>query len=128
MVKKIICLISDRNDIKFAFIFGSFASKQMTPSSDLDIAIFFYNTLDFNEINELKEKLAGALRKEVDIVVLNSASPIIKMQVLKKGILIINRDPKTYNEFFMKTMNEYDDLKSIRKGIETNILKGRIYA
>lgn len=128
MIKKIISLMSKRNDIRFAFIFGSFVSQQMTSSSDLDIALFFKDIINFNEINELREELTAALRKEIDIVMLNTASPIIRMQVLKKGILIINNDPKAYNEFFVKTVNEYDDLKTIRKEIEDTILKGRIYA
>jgi len=128
MKKKIISLLSRRNDIRFAFIFGSFVSQQMTSSSDLDIALFFKDIINFNEINELREELTVALRKEIDIVMLNTASPIIRMQVLKKGILIINNEPKSYNEFFVKTVNEYDDLKKIRKEIEDTILKGRIYA
>lgn len=65
---------------------------------------------------------------EADIVVLNNASPIIKMQVLKKGALLVNKDRRVYNEFFVKTVNEYDDLKRTRREIEDNILKGRIYA
>jgi uncharacterized protein len=64
----------------------------------------------------------------VDIVVLNSASPVIKMQVLKKGALLISKDRKVYHEFIVRTVNEYDDLKRTRKEIENNILKGRIYA
>jgi len=128
MIKKIISLLSRRNDIRFAFIFGSFVSQQMTSSSDLDIALFFKDIIDFKVINELREELTAALRKETDIVMLNTASPIIRMQVLKKGILIINNEPKSYNEFFVKTVNEYDDLKKIRKEIEDTILRGRIYA
>ncbi len=65
---------------------------------------------------------------EAAIVTLNNASPVIKMQVLKKGTLLVSKDPKVYNEFFVNTVKQYDDLKRTRKEIEEKILRGRIYA
>jgi hypothetical protein len=50
------------------------------------------------------------------------------MQVLKKGILLKKASEKMYNDFFTKTIKEYNDLKRIRKPQEENILRGRIYA
>jgi hypothetical protein len=38
------------------------------------------------------------------------------------------RERRAYNEFFVTTVKEYDDLKRNRKEIEDNILKGRVYA
>ncbi|MEQ8214237.1 MAG: nucleotidyltransferase domain-containing protein, partial [Smithellaceae bacterium] len=71
--------------------------------------------------------LNGILKREIDIAVLNSASPVLKMQVLKKGIPVFTKDKKYYNQFFVDTINQYDDLKQTRKICEDNILKGRIY-
>jgi hypothetical protein len=39
------------------------------------------------------------------------------MQVLKYGLLI-KKDTRTYNDFYVNTLNEYDDLKYFRKEIE----------
>ena len=127
ITKKIISFLQPEKDVKFAFIFGSLASGHMTSSSDLDIAILFNHTPDFNTINELKDALVAALNKEIDLIPLNNASPILKMQILKKGVLIINNNNKAYDDFIIRTVNEYDDLKRIRNEIEMNILKGRIY-
>lgn len=128
MTQKLEKFFSIYSDVAFVFVFGSFVRGKMTSFSDLDIAIFFSKTTDFYRINDLKEKLSEILNIAVDIVVLNNASPIIKMQVLRNGTLLINKSPQTYNEFFVKTVNEYDDLKRIRKEIEEKILRGRIYA
>ncbi len=119
---------SSCDDIVFVFLFGSFVKGNVTPFSDLDLAVFFSNDYDFYRLSDLKDKLSGILNIAVDIVVLNRASPIIKMQALKKGILLINKNPRLYHEFFVRTINEYDDLKRTIKEIEDNILKGRIYA
>jgi uncharacterized protein len=117
-----------QSGILLVFLFGSVASGKMTQYSDIDIGILFESKHDFYEINELKSELNETLKREIDIAVLNSASPILKMQVLKTGVLAYAKDQKYYNQFFVDTINQYDDLKQTRKICEDNILKGRIYA
>jgi len=112
----------------FAFLFGSYAEGSVTRDSDLDIAIFFNSRPDIYMRNELRGELEKMLGKTADLVALNDASPVIRMQVLRKGILLVNKYPMVYNEFFVNTIKEYYDLKQNRKQIEENIFKGRIYA
>ena len=126
--KNIRKFLSTCNDVTLAFLFGSFANGNVTPSSDLDIAIVFSQKPDFHCVNDLRQRLSETFNITVDIVPLNNASPIIRMQVLKYGILLLNKKPEIYNDFFVKTVAEYDDLKQIRNEIEKNILRGRIYA
>jgi len=64
----------------------------------------------------------------VDLVILNQASPILRMQVLKNGVIIDRGDSTDYCEFFTDTIQQYEDLKRIRRASEENILKGGIYA
>ena len=117
-----------RHKILLAFLFGSFASNCSRPSSDVDIGILFETVPDIYVINGLTEELSSILPREADLVVLNHASPVLKMQVLKNGILIYSSNKKYFHQFFADTVNQYDDLKRIRKNCEENILKGRIYA
>jgi predicted nucleotidyltransferase len=126
--EKLKILLSEYQNAILVFLFGSCAKNDMTVFSDLDIAILFREKPDIYVLNELREKLEGTFHMAVDIVTLNNASPIIKMQVLKNGIVLVNKDARVYYKFFVNTVKEYDDLKRIRKEIEDNILKGRIYA
>jgi hypothetical protein len=128
MVKKLKETLTMHSDIVLVFLFGSFVRGDITSFSDLDIAIYFTGPADFYRINDLREDISEMLGIEVDIVVLNTASPVIRMQVLKKGTLLINKDQRAYNENFVTTVKEYDDLKRTRKEIEGKILRGRIYA
>ena len=114
-------------DIRLAFLFGSIAAGHHSEASDIDLAILFQTEPDFYFLDNIKNALSGFIKREIDIVVLNDASPIIKMQVLKKGIPLIRRY-KAYEEFFTCTVNEYADLKITRKEIEDKILNGRLYA
>ena len=116
-----------QENLLLVFLFGSFARGFDTDESDVDVAIMFEEVPDFYALDELKDQLSRCSGKEVDILTLNTASPIIKMQVLRYGVLV-KRDKRTYNDFFVSTFNEYNDLKYLRKEIEENLLKGRIYA
>jgi predicted nucleotidyltransferase len=120
--------LARRKGIHLVFLFGSSVSRRMHPASDVDIGILFDPVPNGFQLNALIAELSSLLRKEVDLVVLNHASPILKMQVLKKGVLVFARDLRAYHQFFVETVNQYDDLKRIRKTCEDNILRGRMYA
>ena len=119
--------LTDRKNFLLVFLFGSFAKECSTVDSDVDVAIMFENIPDFYGVNDLKDELSSHIGREVDILVLNTASPIIRMQVLKYG-LVIKKDPKVYNDFFVRTFNEYNDLKYLRREAENSILAGNIHA
>lgn len=120
--------LTRRKAILLVFLFGSSASGRTHPESDVDIGILFGSVPNVSRINSLTAELSSLLKREVDLVVLNHASPILRMQVLKKGLLVFARDLKVYHQFFVDTVNQYDDLKRIRKTCEDNILRGRMYA
>jgi predicted nucleotidyltransferase len=108
-------------EIDLAFLFGSFAGGTVTAESDVDIAILCRQVLSFDRREEIRAALCTGIKKEVDLVDLNGASPILRMQVLKKGIILID-NANVYEDFFVRTTVEYDDLKQVRKGIEDRIL------
>ncbi|MEX2600430.1 MAG: nucleotidyltransferase domain-containing protein [Balneolaceae bacterium] len=116
-------------EIAAIYLFGSQASGRAHPESDVDVAILYSGIVnpDFHQTLEVQDELISLLRQEVDIVILNSADPVIRMQVLRKGEKVFERDRKAVNRLFVRTMNEYDDLKRVRAIIEKNILKGGIY-
>jgi len=119
---------NENPEIILAFVYGSYASKRISPPSDVDIGILFKTIPPMDTINDITEALSSILTREVDLVILNQASPILKMQILKNGILLYASKRKYFHQFYTDTVNQYDDLKRIRKKCEENILKGRIYA
>ena len=118
----------DKEEVLLAFIFGSAVSGRLTKKSDVDIAVLFSNAPDFSNVLKIINDVSEAIGREVDLVVLNNSSPVIRMQVLKNGKLIKSKDDAIYNNFFVRAVKEYDDLKYVRKEAEINILKGKIYA
>jgi len=117
----------EEQSVRLAFLMGSFAKGTARPDSDVDVAALFDRAPDFMEALDLRERLSALLRREADLVVLNDAGPIIGMQALKTGIRLFSQK-NAYEEFFVRTLNEYDDLKRLRAPIEEAVLRRRIYA
>ena len=126
-LRRVLLPLIDRKDFLLVFLFGSFAKECATDESDVDVAIMFEKLPDFYETSNLEDQLSSHIGRDVDILVLNTASPVIRVQVLKYGLLI-RKDEKVYNDFFVRTLNEYSDLKYLRREAEDSILAGRIYA
>ncbi len=117
-----------KEDILLAFVFGSAAANRLTSESDVDIALLFSHKPGYFQVMKMKAVLAAAVGREVDIVLLNDSSPIIRMQVLKNGKLLKKKNDAAYSDFVVRTVKEYDDLKRKRKEAEDKILMGGIYA
>ena len=110
--------------VLFCYLFGSFARGNAIPKSDVDVALYLSGEKqqDFFQMRlSLIEKLTRALGKEVDVVVLNTAFPFLKYAVLKEGILVFERDPRTRIEFELRALNEYFDYKPILELYRTRL-------
>ena len=128
-VKEIIVALAQSNEtMAGVYVFGSVVSQRLTAESDIDVGLLFEKKTSALEVMQLQEELSGAFGMQADVANLDEASPILRMQVLKNGVRVFVRNPRRVNEFFVRAINEYDDLKRVRKPIEDNILKGRIYA
>jgi predicted nucleotidyltransferase len=128
--KKLAEALSGEPAVATCYLFGSSLSPTFGPESDVDVALLYFSDLAPRALDvfDLKHRLSLALRRDVDIVVLNMASPVISMQVLRKGKKLVERDPRLTERFFVRTVNMYADLKRVRLPIERQILNGRIFS
>lgn len=110
---------SKRNDIAFAFLYGSQAKGNATRLSDVDVAVYFYpkqrHPIEFEEKeyyhdneNTIWGELEILLKKEVELLVLNRAPSIISASALR-GIPIIINDWDLYLDFMLIITDLADD-------------------
>lgn len=111
-----------------AILFGSQATGQANSESDIDIAILFETSKlpTGLELIQLKQELSDLVHQDVDLVLLNGASPIIAMQALKNGVPLFIRDPIPYHRYEVELITDYADLKKLHEPFEKNILKRKI--
>lgn len=92
-----------------AWAFGSAKDGKVRPGGDLDIAVLFEGYPSLDERLELLIQLQRAFDfEEVDLVVLNNASPITRFEAVS-GRLIFSRDASRQAEFVSLTAREYED-------------------
>ena len=114
----------DRDEIIFAYIFGSTVTETSNKLSDIDIAIFI-NEKKINEKDyrygyqaEILTDLMKELKTDkVDLVILNYATTLLKHRVIYFGELIYSIDEKERVKFKVNTINKYMDYKMLKKKI-----------
>lgn len=79
----------------FSYLFGSLATQNVSPLSDVDIAVYLKPGAD---IAECKLEILGGLMDvlhtdEIDLVILNSVEPALLIRVLKNKRVIVDKDP-----------------------------------
>lgn len=97
--------------IIFAYIFGSYAKESERENSDIDVAIYLKNHIDTYEYLNMKMELSEALKREVDLIILNDSSPLLKYEIYKNNILLFNHNKALENRYKVKTLFEYNDIK-----------------
>ena len=122
--KKITEFLSQKPEILFAFLFGSLARGEGTSLSDIDVAIYvdeaFLRRKDglpgVDPRSGIISQLIGVLKSnEVDLVLLNDASPLLRHRILTQGESLVVRAPLEEQRFFIRTMKEYFDTEPVRK-------------
>ena len=101
--------ISGKNDIAFAFLFGSEAKGTAGEESDIDIGIYFYpqeNRFDleddvfFDGEDKIWNDLERLTDRQVDLVIFNRASSTICASAYLEGIPVIIKDEPLYLRHF----------------------------
>ena len=101
IIARIVALLEPRDEVLEAYVFGSWARGENQPHSDIDIAVYVdhagLSDRGFGYRAELASELMRVLGTDhVDLVILNSAPPVLYHRVLRDGVRILSRDlPKT---------------------------------
>lgn len=108
-------VLSGREDVVAAYLYGSHAEGTAHTGSDIDIALLFDERPD--GIPELE--IAGSIQeelgtsREIDVRVLNGADLRFTHQVLKNGRRVYVSDPEAAAEFEEEFYRRYLDMKPL---------------
>ena len=106
-----------RRDVVAAYLFGSVARNQDHPGSDVDVGVILTaapkDLAAIDVVGDMHADVEALLRKEVDLVVMNGASPDLLHRVLRDGILLHESDHRQRLLFEMQARNEYFDMQPI---------------
>lgn len=116
-------------DLVAVILFGSQASGEARPDSDVDLALLRPQRSDAKQVFDLAGELAGILGRDVDLIDLQSVSTVLRLQVLKHAQVLLDRDPAARLAFEARCLSEYGRFVEERRPILQAIREtGRIYA
>jgi predicted nucleotidyltransferase len=122
LLEKLEDYFSQRNDIVFAFLYGSQAKGNANKLSDVDIAVYFYplerhpiefeKEVSYDAENEIWGDLRRLLRKEVELPVLNRVSASAAASAIR-GIPLSIRDWGLYLDFMEVVTDVAEDFTEL---------------
>jgi predicted nucleotidyltransferase len=126
-------LFGNRPEVLAAFVFGSTARGTAGRLSDLDIAVLLeaqaarrHRTDDF-KARLIAELMSSLGTSELDLVVLNEASPLLTHRVLRDGVLLHVADERALVDYRFRALQTYLDTKPLRE-TEAAALRARLAA
>ncbi len=119
VLKRLAGSLERREDILFAYAYGSFAEDM--PFHDIDVGVYVSH-VDQASVLENSVELAGKLEREaqvpIDVRILNFA-PVLFLYHVVRGLLIFERDADLRADIAERTVRKYLDIKPlIRRGIK----------
>ena len=94
--------------VRLAVLFGSRARRRAGPRSDYDLGLM----LDPDTRGERRrvEVAAGrAVPREVDVVYLDEAPPLLRFQIARDGVVLVAREPRAWPRFKARAMVDWWD-------------------
>ena len=105
------------------WLFGSQAGRSTLGPSDVDLGWLADRPVDPLRRLALQEDAAALLGRDVDLVLLDDASPILVRQVLSKGVLLHACLPARAALFAAENASRWADLVRVRRPMEEAMLR-----
>lgn len=94
--------------IRLAVLFGSMARGRSSARSDVDLAL----RLVRDDAAARREAVAAAGRatgREIDVVDLDAAPPLLRFQIARDGVVLVEREPRLWTRFKARAMVDWWD-------------------
>src|SRR5947207_10226963 len=121
-----------QNPVNAAYLAGSLSTRtSFGHLSDVDIAILLMKQIKSDQFLDYQlyffSELAKRLESDsIDVVILNQASLLLKLQVIKYGQILFSRDEKQRVMFETKAVMDYLDFKKF-DAMQNEALNRRLY-
>lgn len=104
-------LFATRDEVVFAYLFGSAARGELRPTSDVDVAVFFADGVDTLLTRaDLVTAIGTHLgTNRVDLVVLNEAPTALLGRILLDRRVLFDREPFRRHRFESLALREFHD-------------------
>lgn len=116
-------------DAQLLYVFGSHARGVAGASSDLDLAVLAGAAIDPLRLFSARQSLELALGTDVDLVDLAAAGSVLRMEVVRDGVLLYEHGAEQALAFESRVLGEYAELMDATRALRADIhQRGTVYA
>lgn len=107
--------------VRAAWLFGSVAEGSAGPLSDVDVAVLGCAALSLDDLARLGTELSRATGCQSDVVVVERASPVLGMQIVRTGRRIVSRDDDAADRWEDFALRRYLGTAELRKIVQEHV-------
>lgn len=104
-----------------AWLFGSAARRQLRLDSDVDVAVLGASSMSFDERTRLAAELSRAVGRTCDVVAVESASPVLAMEVVSEGIRFHCTSARAADDWEDRALRRYLGTARLRRMVNTEV-------
>jgi uncharacterized protein len=102
--------------VTLAVLFGSAARDASGPGSDVDVGVLFADgAARHEEATALGVALERACGRTVDLVILNGAPPLLRFEIARGSVLLVEHTPCAWSDFRARAMLDWWDWAPIAR-------------
>jgi len=101
-------LLDETPMVRLAVVFGSAARRTENPGSDIDLGVSWVNGSG-QSASDLVVALERAAGRRVDLVTLDDAPPLLRFEIARDGIVLVEREPHAWADFRARAMIDWWD-------------------
>lgn len=116
LVEQLNGALAERPDVRLAVLFGSAASGQLTAGSDVDLAVQFEGP--DADSGALGVSISRLVSRPVDIVRMDEAPPLLRFEIARDGILLVERQAHAWSDFRARAMVDWWDWAPTARAIQ----------
>ena len=101
-------LLDEMPVVRLAVVFGSAARGTENPGSDIDLGVSWVTGRD-GPAPDLAVALERAAGRRVDLVTLDDSPPLLRFEIARDGIVLVEREPHAWADFRARAMIDWWD-------------------
>jgi predicted nucleotidyltransferase len=119
--ERLVKALAQMPEVELAVLFGSAARGEGGRRSDLDVAVRLKDR-SAPGLPRLQVSLARATGREVDLVSLDASPPLLRFEIARDGVVLLERTPHAWADFRARAMIDWWDWAPIARRIHAALL------
>ena len=109
--------------VRFALLFGSFATGRAHRESDVDVAVSLSEDLQPLELGAIARRLEVAAGRPVQVVLVDEVGIPVAYRAFRDGVLLLCRDRQAFVERKARAVLDYLDFRPVEEQYVQGILE-----